>query len=111
MIEFPANVENDTFFRPDLRRSVPNDYERQEASVDASYRFSRAVRSGGRFVMPAVPPSVIKRSLLPTCLRLRTCPTSCANVHGDANRVTTHAGTPGACEAHPLSAGTVALTK
>jgi MtrB/PioB family decaheme-associated outer membrane protein len=50
VIEFPANVENDTFFRPDVRRSVPGDYERQEANVDASYRFSRAVRfRGGPF--------------------------------------------------------------
>jgi MtrB/PioB family decaheme-associated outer membrane protein len=50
VLDFPANVESETFFRPELRRNVPNDYERQEASADVSYRFSRAVRlRGGPF--------------------------------------------------------------
>lgn len=50
VIDFPAHVVNDQGLTAELRRNVPNDYERQEASFDAAYRFSRTVRvRGGPF--------------------------------------------------------------
>jgi MtrB/PioB family decaheme-associated outer membrane protein len=50
VLEFPGHVVNDQDFDPEVGRSVPNDYERQQASLDASYRFTRAVSvRGGPF--------------------------------------------------------------
>jgi MtrB/PioB family decaheme-associated outer membrane protein len=50
IIEFAGNAVNDRGSTAELRRNVPNDYTRQEASFDASYRFSRKLRvRGGPF--------------------------------------------------------------
>jgi MtrB/PioB family decaheme-associated outer membrane protein len=50
VIDFPGHVVNDQTLTVEERRNVPNDYERQQASFDASYRFSRAVTlRGGPF--------------------------------------------------------------
>jgi MtrB/PioB family decaheme-associated outer membrane protein len=50
VIDFPAHVVNDQGLTVDLRRNVPNSYERQEADFDVAYRFSRSVRlRGGPF--------------------------------------------------------------
>jgi MtrB/PioB family decaheme-associated outer membrane protein len=50
VIDFPAHVVNDQGLTVDLRRNVPNAYERQEASFDAAYRFSPQLRvRGGPF--------------------------------------------------------------
>lgn len=50
VLDFPAHVVNDQSLSTELRRNVPNDYERQQASLDAAYRFSRMVRiRGGPF--------------------------------------------------------------
>ena len=49
-LDFPAHVVNDQSLSAELRRNVPNDYERQQASLDAAYRFSRMVTvRGGPF--------------------------------------------------------------
>jgi hypothetical protein len=41
---------NDQTLATELRRNVPNDYERQQASLDASYRITRGVKlQGGPF--------------------------------------------------------------
>lgn len=50
VIDFPGHVVNDQSLSVEERRNVPNDYERQQASFDAAYRFSRAVTvRGGPF--------------------------------------------------------------
>src|SRR5262245_10249382 len=50
VIQFPSHVVNDQTLDTEIGRSVAPDYERQQASLDASYRFSRAVRlRGGPF--------------------------------------------------------------
>jgi hypothetical protein len=50
VLDFPGHVVNDQTLTVEERRNVPNDYERQQASFDASYRFSRAVTvRGGPF--------------------------------------------------------------
>jgi MtrB/PioB family decaheme-associated outer membrane protein len=50
VLDFPAHVVNDQTLTTELRRNVPNDYERQQAALDAAYRFSRMVRvSAGPF--------------------------------------------------------------
>jgi MtrB/PioB family decaheme-associated outer membrane protein len=50
VIAFPGHVVNDQTADDEIVRSVPNDYERQQAGVDASYRFSRALAvRGGPF--------------------------------------------------------------
>ena len=50
VILFPGHVVGDQTLDDEVGRSVPNDYERQQASFDAAYRFSRMVRvSAGPF--------------------------------------------------------------
>lgn len=50
VIEFPGHVVNDQTADDEIGRNVPNDYSRQLASIDASYRFSPAVTvRGGPF--------------------------------------------------------------
>jgi MtrB/PioB family decaheme-associated outer membrane protein len=50
VISFPGHVVNDQAADDEIVRNVPNSYERQQASFDASYRFSRAVTvRGGPF--------------------------------------------------------------
>lgn len=50
VILFPGHVVSDQTLDDEPGRSVPNDYERQQASFDAAYRFSRMVRvSAGPF--------------------------------------------------------------
>jgi MtrB/PioB family decaheme-associated outer membrane protein len=50
VLDFPAHVVNDATLTPDERRNVPNSYERQQASFDGSYRFTREVTlRGGPF--------------------------------------------------------------
>jgi len=50
VLEFPGHVVNDQTLSTELRRNVPNDYERQQASLDASWRFTRGVKlQGGPF--------------------------------------------------------------
>lgn len=44
VILFPGHVVSDQTFDDEPGRNVPNDYERQQASFDAAYRFSRMVR-------------------------------------------------------------------
>ena len=52
---------------------------------------SAAERLGGLAVMEAV--GVLMSMVFPfVCRRPSTCPTSCANVHGDPSAETTHAG-------------------
>jgi MtrB/PioB family decaheme-associated outer membrane protein len=50
VIVMPGHVLGDQSFDGEPGRNVPNEYERQQASFDASYRFSRAVTvRGGPF--------------------------------------------------------------
>jgi MtrB/PioB family decaheme-associated outer membrane protein len=50
VILFPGHVVSDQTLDDEPARNVPNDYERQQASLDAAYRFSRMVRvSAGPF--------------------------------------------------------------
>jgi len=50
VIAFPEHVVNDQTADDEIVRNVPNDYERQQASFDASYHFSRAITvRGGPF--------------------------------------------------------------
>jgi MtrB/PioB family decaheme-associated outer membrane protein len=50
VIDFPGHVVNDQTLSVEERRNVPNDYERQQASFDAAWRFSRMLRvQGGPF--------------------------------------------------------------
>ncbi len=50
VIAFPGHVVNDQTEDDEIVRNVPNAYERQQASFDASYRFMRAVTlRGGPF--------------------------------------------------------------
>jgi MtrB/PioB family decaheme-associated outer membrane protein len=50
VILFPGHVVNDQTFDDEVGRNVPNDYERQQASFDASYRFARGFKlRGGPF--------------------------------------------------------------
>jgi MtrB/PioB family decaheme-associated outer membrane protein len=44
VLSFPGHVVNDQTFDGEVVRNVPNDYERQQASLDAAYRFSRTLR-------------------------------------------------------------------
>jgi MtrB/PioB family decaheme-associated outer membrane protein len=50
VILFPGHVVNDATLDAEIGRNVPTDYERQQASLDAAYRFSNALRfRGGPF--------------------------------------------------------------
>lgn len=75
--------------------------------VDAS----DGMRSGGGFVMLAVPPPVMSRLLSVTWLSPSTCPISWARVHGEAIDATTAPGLPDGSAAQPLKGGTVDHTK